>query len=119
MRLRERTTSDKTMKQKENCDELSEEIDMVQLCCRMSKRNSSCALKSFNDLILCIPCGKLLHKIIGCVGGNFSAGEDLFATFETGYDYFLKLYLLVVVVVAGKSDNKYPGVNFWRILKNN
>ena len=92
---------------------------MVQLCCRMCKWNLSCTLNPFNDLILCIPCGKLLHKRIGCVGGNFSAGEDFFATFGTGYDDFLKLYLLVVVVVAGKSDDKYPGVSFWCILKNN
>ena len=41
--------------------------------------------------------------------------EDFFMTFRSGYDDFLKLYLLVVDVVAGKSDHKYPGVIFWRI----
>ena len=45
------------------------------------------------------------------MGENFSARNFLLTT-GTGYDDFLKLYILDVDIVSGKSDDKYLSESF-------
>ena len=54
--------------------------------------------------------GRSFHRIMA--RGRKLLSVDFLLTTGTGYDDFLKLYILDVDIVSGKRDDKYLGESF-------
>ena len=87
---------------------------MERLHYMMFKWNFNCVLNFSKDVVLWMSLGRSFHRIMA--RGRKLLSVDFLLTTGTGYDDFLKLYILDVDIVSGKRDDKYLGESFWRIL---
>ena len=90
---------------------------MERLHYMMFKWNFNCVLNFSKDVVLWMSLGRSFHRIMA--RGRKLLSVDFLLTTGTGYDDFLKLYILDVDIVSGKRDDKYLGESFRRILNSN
>ena len=62
------------------------------------------------DVVLWMSLGRSFHRIMA--RGRKLLSVDFLLTTGTGYDDFLKLYILDVDIVSGKRDDNYLGESF-------